>query len=146
LRALEVYYVTGQPMSALQGQAPPAYPVLYLALDCDAVALERRIAQRTQVMVDAGLVDEVTHLAHRYGPDLPLLQTLGYAEMLRYVQGNTSLTAAQAEIVQHTRQFAKRQRTWFRNRNPVQWFDADARDLVERVWNAVKDWDKVDLA
>lgn len=134
VRALEVFYVTGQPMSALQGEAPPAYPVCSLALDCDALTLERRIAQRTQAMIEAGFVDEVTHLAEKYGPDLPLLQTLGYAEMLRHIRGDISLATAQAEIVQHTRQFAKRQRTWFRNRAAVQWFDADAKDLVDRVW------------
>ncbi|MBD1918403.1 MULTISPECIES: tRNA (adenosine(37)-N6)-dimethylallyltransferase MiaA [Cyanophyceae] len=139
VRALEVFYVTGQPMSLLQGEAPPAYPVLYLALDCDALALERRIAQRTQAMIEAGFVDEVTHLLKKYGPKLPLLQTLGYAEMLRYVQGDVSLAVAQADIVQHTRQFAKRQRTWFRNRATAQWFDADAKDLVEQVWDWFKE-------
>ncbi|WP_081972508.1 tRNA (adenosine(37)-N6)-dimethylallyltransferase MiaA [Leptolyngbya sp. KIOST-1] len=140
-RALEVCYVTGQPMSALQGEAPPDYPVLYLGLDCEAVALERRIAQRTQAMVDAGFVAEVTELSQTYGPDLPLLQTLGYAEMLRYLQGDSSLATAQAEIVQHTRQFAKRQRTWFRNRAAVQWFDAEAEDLVDQVWKVLKEWE-----
>jgi tRNA dimethylallyltransferase len=122
-------------MSALQGETAPNYPVLYLALDCDALALERRIAHRTQAMVDLGFRSEVAHLAQKYGPHLPLLQTLGYAEMLRHVQGDISLAAAQAEIVQHTRQFAKRQRTWFRNRATVQWFDADTEDLVDRVWD-----------
>ncbi|WP_083887121.1 tRNA (adenosine(37)-N6)-dimethylallyltransferase MiaA [Nodosilinea nodulosa] len=139
VRALEVYYVTGQPLSALQGASPPPYPVLYLGLDCDALALERRIARRTEAMVEAGFVAEVAYLAQKYGPALPLLQTLGYAEMLRHVQGDISLAAAQADIVQHTRQFAKRQRTWFRNRAAVQWFDADAGDLVDRVGAAVKD-------
>lgn len=139
-RALEVYYVIGQPMSALQGEAPPDYSVLYLGLDCDALALERRIAQRTEAMIEAGFVAEVTDLAQTYGPNLPLLQTLGYAEMLRHVQGDVSLATAQAEIVQHTRQFAKRQRTWFRNRATVQWFDANAEDLVERVWERLEEW------
>ena len=138
VRALEVFYVTGRPMSALQGEAPPQYPILYLALDCDSLALERRIAQRTQAMIDTGFVDEVTHLAQKYGPDLPLLQTLGYAEMLRHLQGDVSIAIAQADIVQHTRQFAKRQRTWFRNRATAQWFDADAGDLVDRVWEALQ--------
>ncbi len=137
VRALEVFYVTGRPMSTLQGEVPPSYPVLYLALDCDPLALERRIAQRTQAMIEAGFVEEVTRLAHRYGPDLPLLQTLGYAEILRHLQGEVALAVAQADIVQHTRQFAKRQRTWFRNRATVQWFDADAGDLVDRVWGWV---------
>ncbi|MBE9107968.1 tRNA (adenosine(37)-N6)-dimethylallyltransferase MiaA [Nodosilinea sp. LEGE 07298] len=145
IRALEVFYVTGQPMSALQGEAPPAYPVLYLGLDCDPLALERRITQRTQAMIDAGFEEEVMHLVEKYGPDLPLLQTLGYAEMLRHVQGKVGLATAQAEIVQHTRQFAKRQRTWFRNRATVQWFDAEAKDLVDRVWRQIKDWSQVNL-
>ena len=140
VRALEVYYVTGQPLSTLQGEAPPDYPVLYLGLDGDAIALERRIAQRTQAMVEAGFRDEVTRLAEKYGPGLPLLQTLGYGEMLRHVRGGSSLATAQVEIVLHTRQFAKRQRTWFHNRATVKWFDADARDLVDRVWEQVKDW------
>ncbi|MGG6239822.1 tRNA (adenosine(37)-N6)-dimethylallyltransferase MiaA [Nodosilinea sp. AN01ver1] len=140
VRALEVYYVTGQPMSALQGEVPPSYPVLYLALDCDPLALERRIAQRTQAMVTAGLVEEVTALAQMYGAELPLLQTLGYAEILQHLQGNCSLTAAVDNIVLHTRQFAKRQRTWFRNRAAVQWFDADAEDLVDRVWEVLGEW------
>ncbi|MBE9136105.1 tRNA (adenosine(37)-N6)-dimethylallyltransferase MiaA [Nodosilinea sp. LEGE 07088] len=145
VRALEVYYVTGQPMSALQGESPPSYPVLYLGLDADITALDRRIAQRTQAMVEAGLVEEVTALAQRYGADLPLLQTLGYGEMLPYLQGDCSLAAAVDHIVLHTRQFAKRQRTWFRNRATVQWFDADAGDLVERVWQEVQDWCQVNL-
>lgn len=145
-RALEVYYVTGQTISALQGEAPPLYPILYLGLDCDPLVLEHRIAQRTQAMVAAGFVEEVTHLAHKYGPDLPLLQTLGYAEMLRHLQGDSSLATAQADIVQHTRQFAKRQRTWFRNRAAVQWFDANAEDLVDRVWAVVKESLSTDLS
>lgn len=144
-RALEVFYVTGQPMSALQGEAPPAYPVLYLALDAEPLALERRIAQRTEAMLEAGLVEEVTSLAQRYGADLPLLQTLGYAEILQHLRGDCSLTAAADNIVLHTRQFAKRQRTWFRNRATVQWFDADAGDLVDRVWQQVNDWSQVNL-
>ncbi|WP_410510582.1 tRNA (adenosine(37)-N6)-dimethylallyltransferase MiaA [Nodosilinea sp. E11] len=138
-RALEVYYVTGQSISTLQGEAPPAYPLLYLALDCDPLALEKRIARRTQAMLEAGFVEEVTRLVGKYGSDLPLLQTLGYAEMLRHLQGHSSLATAQTEIVQHTRQFAKRQRTWFRNRATVQWFDADASDLVDRVWDWLKE-------
>lgn len=143
VRALEVYYVTGQPMSALQGEAPPSYPVLYLGLDSDIPALDRRIAQRTQAMVEAGLVEEVTDLAQKYGPDLPLLQTLGYAEILQHLQGDCSLSAAVNNIGLHTRQFAKRQRTWFRNRAAVQWFDADAKDLVDQVWQQVNDWRQV---
>ena len=135
VRALEIFYVTGQPSSVLQGEDPPTYPILYLGLDGDPETLHRRIAQRTHTMIDMGFVEEVTHLVEQYGADLPLLQTLGYAEMLPHLQGDTSLDAAIEAILLHTRQFAKRQRTWFRNRATVQWFDANANDLVDQVWD-----------
>ena len=137
IRALEVFYVSGRAMSSLQGEEPPPYRVLYLGLDSDAEHLQRRIERRTQAMVEAGFVHEVTHLAETYGEDLPLLQTLGYAEMLRYLRGDLPLQAAQADIVKHTRQFAKRQRTWFRNRAAVRWFNADDPHLVDQVWATV---------
>ena len=136
-RALEIFYVSGQLPSQLQGEAPPRYPILYLGLDGDPTHLGNRIVQRTQRMVEMGFVEEVTHLIHRYGADLPLLNTLGYAEMRRHLQGDCSLPEAIEAIVIHTRQFAKRQRTWFRNRATVQWFDAGAKDLVDQVWRWV---------
>lgn len=134
LRALEVFYVSGQPLSSLQGEAPPAYPIVYLGLDCDPPVLEQRIARRTEAMVAEGLVAEVEGLAQRYGADLPLLQTLGYGEILRYLQGDWRLDQAIAAIVTHTRQFAKRQRTWFRHRAQVHWLNAAAPDLVDQAW------------
>lgn len=133
VRALEVFYVTGQPMSSQQGENPPDYPIFYIGLDRDPKNLKSRIEQRTQKMIEDGLADEVTYLADKYGPDLPLMQTLGYGEMLRHIQGDISLREAQADIVKHTCQFAKRQRTWFRNRVDVHWFDADREDLVDQV-------------
>ncbi len=140
VRGLEVFYVSGQPMSSLQGEHPPDYPILYLGLDNDPEALRQRIEKRTKAMIDAGFVDEVTDLAQQYGADLPLMRTLGYAEMLRHVQGDISLREAQDDMVKHTRQFAKRQRTWFRNRVDVLWFDADALDLVDQVWEVVTEF------
>jgi tRNA dimethylallyltransferase len=137
VRALEVFYVSGQPLSSLQGEDPPPYPILYLGLDATPENLQHRIKKRTQAMIGLGLVDEVIRLVDKYGADLPLMQTLGYAEMLRHVQGDISLPEAEADIVKHTRQFAKRQRTWFRNRANVTWFDADAKDLVDQVWRTV---------
>ncbi|WP_198808245.1 tRNA (adenosine(37)-N6)-dimethylallyltransferase MiaA [Leptolyngbya sp. BL0902] len=135
VRALEIFYVTGQAPSTLQGENPPTYPILYLGLDGDPDTLHRRIAQRAHAMIEMGLEEEVLHLAKKYGFDLPLLQTLGYAEMLPYVRGDIALNTAIEAIILHTRQFAKRQRTWFRNRATVQWFNLGATDLVDQVWN-----------
>jgi tRNA dimethylallyltransferase len=136
IRALEVAYVTGQPLSAQQGQCPPAYPVLYLGLDCAPEVLKQRIEQRTAHMLELGLVQEVETLCHRYGADLPLLKTLGYAEIVGYLHGDYSLAEAEHRIVKHTCQFAKRQRTWFRKRD-IHWFDASSVTLVDDVWQYI---------
>ncbi|HEY9895490.1 MAG TPA: tRNA (adenosine(37)-N6)-dimethylallyltransferase MiaA, partial [Candidatus Sericytochromatia bacterium] len=115
LRSLEVFYVTGCPMSAQQGENPPTDPILQIGLDCDSVEQsDRRIAQRTEQMVAAGFVAEVESLCQKYGADLPLLNTLGYAEFKQHLAGDLSLQQAKDLTVLHTRQFAKRQRTWFR--------------------------------
>ena len=135
-RALEVVYVTGRPLSIQQGQCPPDYPILYIGLDCNRDALKTRIEKRTSQMLAQGLVHEVTHLCQRYDSALPLLQTLGYGEILGYLAGHYSLEEAKQLIIKNTRQFAKRQQTWFRKRD-IHWFNADAPDLIEQVWSAV---------
>lgn len=141
LRALEVYYVTGRPISQQQGETPPPYPILQIGLDCETPAhLQQRIAQRTNHMVDVGFVDEVATLCQKYGLDLPLLNTLGYREMRRYLTGDLSLAKAIDETVIHTRQFAKRQRTWFRPDTSIEWFDADCPALVDQVWQRIQDF------
>lgn len=139
LRALEVFYVSGIPISQQQGEHPPAYPILQIGLDCmDLNRLEQRIEQRTRQMLTDGFVEEVERLCQTYGPDLPLLNTLGYQEIKQYLAGELSLPAAADQIVLHTRQFAKQQRTWFRADSTIAWFDADAIDLVDRVWQRVQ--------
>ena len=139
LRALEVFYVTGIPISEQQGENPPDYPILQIGLDCEVAALDRRIATRTQQMVERGLVTEVEDLQNKYG-DIPLLNTLGYAEIKQYLADEIDLEEAIAQTITHTRQFAKRQRTWFRKNQQIIWFDNTSPDLVDRVWCRVKDF------
>ncbi|MEL4896491.1 tRNA (adenosine(37)-N6)-dimethylallyltransferase MiaA [Crocosphaera sp. Alani8] len=133
LRALEVFYVTGVPISKQQGENPPTYPIIQIGLDCSAEKLKTRIVQRTKKMLDLGLIEEVETLVKKYGWDLPLLKTLGYAEIVDYLQGKLSLIEAEKEIVSHTCQFAKRQRTWFRAYPEIEWFDITSSGLVEKV-------------
>ncbi|MFB2924281.1 MULTISPECIES: tRNA (adenosine(37)-N6)-dimethylallyltransferase MiaA [Aerosakkonema] len=140
LRALEVFYVTGKPISEQQGENPPDYPILQIGLDCDSSHLKRRIEQRTEIMIADGLVKEVEILCQKYGADLPLLDTLGYAEMKQYLAGEISLTEAKDLTVLHTRQFAKRQRTWFRKYPEIEWFDVEHPDLLEKVWRRVQEF------
>jgi tRNA dimethylallyltransferase len=141
LRALEVFYVTGCPISAQQGEYPPDYPILQIGLDCaDPLALTRRIEQRTEEMIAALWALEVESLCQKYGWNLPLLDTLGYREMKQYLAGDISLSEAKDLTVLHTRQFAKRQRTWFRAYPEIEWFNADAPDLLEQVWQRVQEF------
>jgi tRNA dimethylallyltransferase len=139
IRALEVYYVTGRTISSQQGEDPPSYPILQIGLDCESLdTLAVRIQQRTQQMVELGWEAEVQYLGDKYGWDFPLLNTLGYAEMRQYLLGEISLPAAIDLTVLHTRQFAKRQRTWFKSNAEIEWFDSDNLGLVDRVWTRVQ--------
>lgn len=140
LRALEVFYVTGRPISEQQGENPPDYPILQIGLECDSTHLTRRIQQRTEQMLAAGWEAEVEFLCQKYGYDLPLLDTLGYREMKQYLLGEISLAKAQELTVLHTRQFAKRQRTWFRACPEIEWFDVQQPDLLEKVWQRVEEF------
>jgi tRNA dimethylallyltransferase len=138
VRALEVYYVTGQTISSQQGEDPPSYPILQIGLDCGVDLLAERIVQRTQQMLALGWEAEVKYLGTKYGWELPLLDTLGYAEMRQYLQGEISLPEAIDLTIVHTRQFAKRQRTWFRSIPEIEWFDSNDPILVDRVWDRVQ--------
>ena len=139
LRALEVFYVTGQTISSQQGENPPSYPILQIGLNCEPDILDSRIKLRTNKMVELGLVQEVESLCNKYGVDLPLLNTLGYAEFKQYILGNISLEMAIADTTLHTRQFAKRQRTWFRKNSSIHWFNTDSPTLIDDVWQFVRD-------
>ncbi len=139
LRALEVFYVTGIPISQQQGENPPNYPILQIGLECrDSETITQRIAQRTDQMLAAGFVAEVETITQKYGWNLPLLDTLGYREIKDYLAGNLSLEQARELTVVHTRQFAKRQRTWFKAYPEIEWFDADCPDLLDKVWQRIE--------
>jgi tRNA dimethylallyltransferase len=142
LRALEVFYVTGIPMSAQQGEAPPSYPILQIGLDCQNDLLIQRITQRTEQMIALGWLEEVQYLQDKYGSDLPLLQTLGYKEIQQYLSGQFSLSEAMVQTILHTRQFAKRQRTWFRGDSQIEWFEIAQTILIESIWTRVSQFVK----
>ncbi|MBE9248102.1 tRNA (adenosine(37)-N6)-dimethylallyltransferase MiaA [Dolichospermum sp. LEGE 00240] len=137
LRALEVYYTTGMPISEQQGENPPDYPILQICLDSDAEHLDVRIRKRTEQMIADGLVAEVEYLCQKYGAALPLLNTLGYEEIKQYLAGELSLDEAKELIVLHTRQFAKRQRTWFRQSPNLEYVNMNNPDLLESVWQRI---------
>ena len=119
VRALEVYHLTGRPASELQQQPaldPALRPRHVFWLSPPREWLFQRINRRVEQMIDAGLVEEVRALLAAPRPlGRTARQALGYQEMIAYLCGARSLAEAVATIQTRTRQFAKRQHTWFRN-------------------------------
>lgn len=132
LRALEVSRQTGQPYSQfLTGQRVERdFDFTILGIDLPRTVLYERIDRRVELMVEAGLEQEVQSLAHLR--DKKALQTIGYREWWPYIEGETTKTEVIASIQQNTRRYAKRQMTWFRNQLEVKWF-ASGKDLVNSV-------------
>jgi len=126
VRALEVYYATGRPIT--EGQRGGAEPLrgfrpLVLGLDPDRAALREAVEERTRGMLARGLLEETRALVERYGPGLRPLQSIGYRQAVAVVRGEMSPEEAERSIVTETMRFAKRQRTWFRHQQPdVAWF------------------------
>jgi len=121
IRALEVFYVTGKPLSTLKVQKPPNWKILELGLDRDN--LKERIFQRTKNMFLSGIIEETNHLISKYGFDLPILETIGYREARDVLNNYSTIDKAIDLTTTKTIQFAKRQKTWFRNKNNPLWLN-----------------------
>ena len=121
IRALEFFYVTGKPMSCQTFQNPPPWRILELGLDREN--LKERIFKRTRNMFELGILEETKHIINQYGPNLPLLETIGYKEAKDVINGNLKIEKAIELTTTKTMQFAKRQKTWFRNKNKPIWLN-----------------------
>lgn len=140
-RALEVYHVTGAPISAFQKQ----WEQPTMRYDCRIVALRRpkeeashRINSRVQRMLDAGLVEEVRLLlAEPKGIGDQAAQAVGYAEIIACLRGEMTLPDAIERIKINSRRLAKHQRTWMRRMPGVRWVDVAETDTVEQVADRV---------
>mgnify|MGYP001206197584 CR=1 FL=1 len=121
IRALEVFYVTGKPLSTLKVQKPPNWKILELGLDRDN--LKERILQRTKNMFLSGIIEETKNLISQYGSDLPILETIGYCEARGVLNDHYTIEKAIELTTTKTIKFAKRQRTWFRNKNNPIWLN-----------------------
>lgn len=115
IRALEVYEVTGQPISQQQERQPPPYRTLTLWLTMERAELYRRIDARVDTMIAAGLVEEVRSLLARgYGWELPAMSSLGYKEFRPYFEGSAPLEVCIERLKFNTHAFVRKQEMWFR--------------------------------
>jgi tRNA dimethylallyltransferase len=145
VRALEVCLVTGRPISEQQGRSPPPYRILLLGLALPRSQLYRRIDERVERMMMAGLEQEVRDLvAAGYGFDLPAMSGVGYGQFAPYLAGEATLSDVKQEIKRVTRRFVRQQSNWFRKEDArIHWLDGTgdaysaALDLVQRFLASV---------
>lgn len=136
LRGLEVYEITGKPLTIMMKtrKPEPKYQPYYIGLYLDRFELYKRIDDRFDSMVKCGLVDEVVSILKMgYTPDCNGLRTIGYKEIVAFIQGKLTLPEAVTKAKQHTRNFAKRQLTWFKKIPEIKWFKTDEKDVVDNI-------------
>ena len=124
IRALEVYHTTGRTISEHESVSrlkPPKHRYKIIGLDVPRYELYRRIEARVDMMLASGLVEEARSLFERYGANGALTTAIGYKELLPYFNGECTLPEASIRIKTHTRRYAKRQLTWFRNMSDITW-------------------------
>lgn len=136
IRALEVYELTGKPISSFQNQfsAEPKSDWLVIGLQRDKEDASHRINMRVKKMVEMGLVDEVKSLLAEEKPlSMQAKCAIGYAEIINYLEDKDTLGNAIEQIKINTRKFAKAQRTWFKTFRFVNWLNLAPDDKVEQV-------------
>lgn len=135
IRGLEVYLSTGQKLSSMLSATKKERPfnIIKIGLNTDRAVLYDRINGRVDQMIADGLVDEVKSLIpfKKYNA----LNTVGYSEIFDYLDGKLSLEYAIAAIKQNTRRFAKRQLTWFRRDEEINWFEPTEKEKVINLIN-----------
>lgn len=132
MRALEVVESTGQSILSFhkKGKAKRNFNIIKIGLELPKEELLRNINTRVDKMMQAGLLDEVKSLLPFQ--HLNALQTVGYTELFQHLAGNTSLEEAAGLIKQNTRQYAKRQMTWFKKDKEIKWFiPVQVKEIIE---------------
>lgn len=133
MRALEFIEATGQSITTYRSGKKEERPfrVISIGLEMPRELLNERINSRVDIMMESGLLDETTVLFP--SRHLNALQTVGYQELFDHFEGKTSLPKAVELIKQHTRQYAKRQMTWFKKNSSIHWVNAAEDNLQEQI-------------
>ncbi|WP_231462617.1 tRNA (adenosine(37)-N6)-dimethylallyltransferase MiaA [Pedobacter sp. Leaf132] len=130
IRGLEVFLSTGEKLSSMLSATKKERPfnIIKIGLNTDRALLYNRINERVDKMMESGLVDEVKSLIEY--KNLNALNTVGYSEIFDFMDGKISLDEAISAIKQNTRRFAKRQLTWFRRDEEINWFEPNEKQAV----------------
>ena len=135
VRALEIFRATGQPYSSFLKKKTEKrdFETVFIGLTAARELIYEGINQRVDTMITEGLIEEAKSL-HAY-KEKNALQTVGYREVFQYFEGDISKEEAILEIKKNTRRFAKRQNTWFKKNEAIQWFDyeTDAAEIIAYI-------------
>lgn len=144
VRALEVYEITGVPLSEYHNEktVPAPFDPLFIGLNIDRQQLYRQIEKRVDRMLEIGLVDEVKTLKNLgYQRTLNSQQTVGYREVFEYLEGELNYEEMERLIKQRSRNYAKRQLTWFGKEKRINWFDLESyknfAEMVEKIFDFI---------
>ena len=141
IRALEVYELTGQPISSLHAtpkEKEPDYNLTMIGFRRGRKELYQRINERVDRMLQEGLVKEVKNLlTKRFSKDLIALKGLGYKEIIGYLVGEYDLKEAIRLLKRNSRRFAKRQLTWFNQDKRIHWVEIGEDDSANKVATAI---------
>lgn len=141
IRALEVCHLTNKTFTEVNEESrhETVYDALVFAIDTDREVLYGRINDRVDRMIEEGLVDEVKRLCEMgIGRDTTAMQAIGYKEVLEYLKGNLNIDETMELIKQESRRYAKRQMTWFRRNEKINWVRLDENDGLKNIFEKCK--------
>lgn len=121
IRFIEIVKLTGSPVSEARGLKEPEFEVEWIGLNYPREELYDRINRRVDLMIEQGLVDETKNLLAKHGRINNIINTIGYREIISYLDGELTLEEAKDKLKQNTRNYAKRQLTWFRKNPDIKW-------------------------
>lgn len=121
IRAIEIIKTTNKPLSQTRGMNKSEYNVEWIGKNFDRKTLYERIDKRVDIMIENGLVEETKNLLEKHGRIPNLVNTIGYREILGYIDNQCSLEQAAELLKKNTRNYAKRQLTWFRRNEEIKW-------------------------
>lgn len=121
IRTIEILKTTGKKLSEVRLKGEEEYDVEWIGLNYDRQTLYDRINHRVDIMMEQGLVDETKDLIKKWGRIHNIVDTIGYREIIGYLDNQMSLNEAVEKLKQNSRRYAKRQMTWFRRNDKIKW-------------------------
>lgn len=144
IRALEVYHITGKPFSSFkENNVKPIFDFKYYVLDLSRDELYNNINRRVEIMIENGLIDEVKYLKQKgYTKEMQSMQGIGYKEVFEYLENNITFDKMVEKIQQNSRNYAKRQLTWFKKEISSKFISRDKMSEDEILKYIIEDFNR----